>query len=63
MNEQLIAQGIECYYLKKIRVGDEGYYWCQLSDHPCSVEYGDNECEEYNGIKEEQNEKIRNPGN
>lgn len=37
---------IECQYLKKIRAGDEGYYWCNLSDHPCMVEYNDEECDE-----------------
>ena len=38
----------ECYYLKKRRAGDEIYYWCELSDHPCEHEYNDAECEEYN---------------
>ena len=37
----------ECHYLKKIRAGDEGYYWCDLSDHPCTVEYDDGDCEEH----------------
>ena len=46
----------ECYYLKKRPAGDEVYYWCDLDDHPCSKEYNDEECEEYNDqIKEEEN--------
>ena len=44
----------ECHYLKKRPAGDETYYWCDLSDHPCMREYGGNECEEYNEFLEEQ---------
>ena len=36
-----------CPELKAVRIGDEACYWCDLSDHPCMVEYGDNECEIY----------------
>ena len=47
----------ECYYLKKRPAGDEVYYWCDLDDHPCSKEYNDEECEEYNDqIKEKEEE-------
>ncbi len=47
----------ECPYLKKRPAGDEVYYWCDLSDHPCEREYNDSVCEEYNDfLKEVDNE-------
>ena len=43
-----------CPELKAVRAGDETYYWCNLSDHLCVVEYGDeNDCEDWNDIKKE----------
>ena len=44
-----------CPYLKKRQAGNEAYYWCDLSDHPCEREYNDADCEEYNDfLKEEE---------
>lgn len=48
--EQLLSR---CQYLKKKPAGDEIYYWCNLSDHPCTVEYDNGECAEYDDIKKE----------
>jgi len=46
-----------CYYLKARQAGDEVYYWCELSDHPCQREYNNEECEEYNEyLKEAQDD-------
>jgi len=36
--------------------GDEMSYWCDLSDHPCSLEYNDEKCEEYEDYLKEQEE-------
>ena len=47
---------MECPELRKVRAGDEAYYWCNLSDHPCMREYDDVECEEYNDIMKETEE-------
>ena len=38
----------ECPSLRKKAAGDETYYFCDINDHPCLVEYHDDECEEYN---------------
>lgn len=43
-----------CQYHKGILVGDETGDWCNLSDHPCMVAYGDYDCEEYNELKEQE---------
>ncbi len=44
-----------CPNLRKIPAGDEVYYFCNLNDHPCLVEYGTDKCEEYEEyLKEEQ---------
>ena len=53
-----------CDYLKKRPAGDEVYYWCDLSDHPCTVEYDDGECEEHADfvaelLKEKEKEQCR----
>lgn len=51
----------ECHYLKRMPAGDEGYYWCELSDHPCSIEYDGKyaDCEEYEDfVKELLDNKI-----
>ena len=50
----------ECYYLKKRPAGDEVYYWCDLDDHPCGVEYNDEECEEYNDQIKELEKEAKN---
>lgn len=42
-----------CYYWRARRAGDKVYYWCELSGHPCMMEYGDSECEEYNDFLKE----------
>ncbi|KKN64725.1 hypothetical protein LCGC14_0488570 [marine sediment metagenome] len=43
-----------CPELRVVRAGDEAYYWCNLSDHACEVEYNNSECEDYNEwLKEE----------
>ena len=49
----MTAEKPECDYLKKRRAGDEIYYWCDLSDHPCEVEYNDTECDYYNEFLKE----------
>ncbi len=36
----------ECPYLRRKPAGSEVYDWCDLSDHPCQVDYG-GECETY----------------
>ncbi|KKN19276.1 hypothetical protein LCGC14_0947410 [marine sediment metagenome] len=41
-----IKPKINCNYLKRIPSGDECLYWCNLNEHPCSVEYDNEECEE-----------------
>jgi len=33
--------------------GDETYYFCDINDHPCLREYGDDICEEYEEIMKE----------
>lgn len=38
---------LRCPELKVVRAGDETYAWCNLSDHPCMVEYDKAECEIY----------------
>ena len=35
-----------CPYHRGILAGDETGDWCELSDHPCMVAYGDYGCEE-----------------
>jgi len=53
---------MECPELKKIQAGDEAYYWCNLSDHPCMREYDNVECEVYNDFMEEMNEEVSAKG-
>ena len=56
------AGGImDCPNLKKRPAGDEVYYWCDLSDHPCMVEYNGEECEEYMEILKEEKDERQNP--
>ncbi len=43
----------KCHYLKARQAGDEVYYWCELSDHPCTVEYDKETCEEWEEQKKE----------
>ena len=46
----------ECPNLMKRPAGDEVYYWCDLSDHPCMLEYDNKvDCEEYKDFKKELN--------
>ena len=58
MNNKEKEMTMECPELKKIRSGDEGYYYCRLTERPsgriqnCPREYGQ-DCEEYDRIKEE----------
>lgn len=48
----------ECYYLRKRPAGNEVYYWCDLSDHPCVLEYNGTSCEEYNDYLKELKEEA-----
>ena len=41
-----LAEKQNCQYLKARWAGDEVYYWCDLTDHPCVVEYNNEDCEE-----------------
>lgn len=48
-----MENGIQCPYLKARQAGDEIYYWCDLADHPCMVEYNNETCEEWEEIQAE----------
>ena len=53
VKEIMVVKRNECPYLKARPVGDEIYYWCDLADHPCMVEYNNETCEEWEEIKKE----------
>jgi len=42
-----------CHYLTKRAAGDETYYFCDLNDHPCDLEYNSERCEEYEDFLQE----------
>ena len=50
----------KCPYLKARQAGDEVYYWCDLSDHPCTVEYDGEKCEEWEEIRKEWDKEAIN---
>lgn len=37
---------MDCQYLKKIGAGDEVYYYCELNEAACKVEYQGEKCTE-----------------
>ena len=43
----------KCPYHRATLAGDEIYDWCELSDNPCMVAYGDYGCEEWEDIQAE----------
>lgn len=49
--EQMLSR---CQYLKKTVADDECYYRCKLNECHCIIEYGSGECEEWDGILEEE---------
>jgi len=54
--QSIIAQrepSSKCPYLKAKQTGDEVYYYCELSECPCQVEYNNEPCEELEEQKRE----------
>ena len=46
-----------CPNLRRKLAGDEIYYFCDLNDRPCLIEYGTDRCEEYEDILKEWDEE------